>query len=295
VTDRDPLVSILTPSFNQGRWLADNLQSVRAQTYPEIEHVVMDGGSTDGTLSMLNGADDIRWTSEPDNGQTDALNKAFAQSTGSIIGWINSDDAYYSPTVVAEVVDSFRRYPDVAVVYGHAALVNADSLVLHALWVPDFDPELLDTFNYVIQPAAFFRREAVDGRFLDDRFESAMDREFWLRLARGGRFVRLDRILAIDRHQPDRKVYTRPDLAQADLALLVREYGVDAAPSGDPRFKALKICHRLAGLTLVPELLETPLAFPGRRDGALTTTMRQAFLPRRFMQIDGNSGAGEAA
>jgi hypothetical protein len=196
---------------------------------------------------------------------------------------------------VAEVVDAFRRHPDAAVVYGHAALVNADSLVLHALWVPEFNPGLLGSFNYVIQPAAFFRRDAVDGMFLDERFESAMDRELWLRLARRGRFARLDRILAIDRHQPERKVYTQPELARDDLTLLAREYGVTTARSAAPRVKALKLCHRLAGLTLVPELLETPLAFSGRREGALMTTLRQAVVPRRLMEIDKKPDAEEIA
>ena len=91
-----PLVSILTPSFNQAAWLGDNLRSVACQTYPDIEHVVMDGGSTDGSVDILRAAgDSIVWRSEPDRGQSDAINKAFSLSHGEIIGWINSDDAYF--------------------------------------------------------------------------------------------------------------------------------------------------------------------------------------------------------
>jgi len=86
-----PLVSVLTPSFNQAAWLTDNLGSVAAQTYPAIEHVVMDGGSTDGTLDILKTAGDrVLWRSESDRGQADAINKAFAASSGEIIGWITS-------------------------------------------------------------------------------------------------------------------------------------------------------------------------------------------------------------
>jgi glycosyltransferase involved in cell wall biosynthesis len=118
----EPLVSILTPSFNQARWLVDTLQSVARQTYPHIEHIVMDGGSTDGTVDLLTHAGSrVTWKSEPDRGQSHALNKALAASTGEIIGWINSDDAYYDVDAVAAVAQCFARHPEVDVVYGHAA------------------------------------------------------------------------------------------------------------------------------------------------------------------------------
>src|SRR5713226_6394238 len=113
------LVSILTPSFNQARWLADNLRSVTNQTYPHIEHIIMDGGSTDSSVEILKKAGpNVRWRSEPDRGQSHALNKAFAESRGEVIGWLNSDDAYFTPTAVAEAVQVFERCPDVNVVYG---------------------------------------------------------------------------------------------------------------------------------------------------------------------------------
>src|SRR5258707_986120 len=100
-----PLVSVVTPSFNQGRWLIENLRSVAVQSYPLIEHVVMDGGSTDGSLAVLADASpSVVWESGPDNGQSDAINKAFRRSSGEIIGWLNSDDAYFSSDVVDKAV-----------------------------------------------------------------------------------------------------------------------------------------------------------------------------------------------
>src|SRR5690349_2661306 len=108
------LVSILTPSYNQAKWLADNLRSVAAQDYPYIEHVVMDGGSTDGSVDILRHADSrVRWFSEADDGQSHALNKALAESHGDIIGWLNSDDAYFSPDAVSTVVRAFTNNPDI--------------------------------------------------------------------------------------------------------------------------------------------------------------------------------------
>ena len=107
-----PLVSVVTPSYNQGRWLADNLRSVAMQSYSAIEHVVMDGGSTDGSRDILASASPaVVWDSGPDGGQSDAINKAFSRSTGEIIGWLNSDDAYFSGDVVARAVEVFENIP----------------------------------------------------------------------------------------------------------------------------------------------------------------------------------------
>jgi len=100
-----PLVSVLTPSYQQARWLGENLGSVACQSYPRIEHVVMDGGSSDGSVELLASASPpVTWESEPDRGQSHALNKAYSASSGEIIGWLNSDDAFWDCDVVADVV-----------------------------------------------------------------------------------------------------------------------------------------------------------------------------------------------
>ncbi|MGH7485372.1 MAG: glycosyltransferase, partial [bacterium] len=152
----DLSVSILTPSYNQARWLPDNLRSVAEQSYPAIEHIVVDGGSTDGSVQTLAAAaPTVLWESGPDEGQSDAINKAFARSTGDIVGWLNSDDAYFGPTVVEEAVALFAADPSIAVVYGHAILVNGSGLILQVLWAPPFDRSLLRLHDFIIQPAAF--------------------------------------------------------------------------------------------------------------------------------------------
>src|SRR5690242_19457333 len=110
-----PLVSIVTPSLNQARWLREAIESVRAQDYPHVEHVVVDGGSTDGTLEILREYDHLRWVSEPDRGQSHALNKGFQLATGEIFGWLNADDAY-PPIAVSEAVAALAA-GDVAPVY----------------------------------------------------------------------------------------------------------------------------------------------------------------------------------
>ena len=284
-----PLVSILTPSLNQGRWLSDNLRSVACQTYPHTEQIVMDGGSTDETLGILRDSPErVTWRSEPDRGQSHALNKALAQSGGGIIGWLNSDDAYFTTDAIASAVQLFERHPDLDVVYGHAALVNGDGLILHMIWVPPFSYRLLHLHNFIIQPSAFIRRSALDTFIADETYDFAMDRELWLRLGRGHRIARLDKVLAIDRHHRGRKTYTRPDLARADNKRIVAAYG---APKGWwtlPARKALKVAFRLMGLGLLSQA-SGPLAFRGIRDGQRSLAIRQVAVRRATMP------AGEAS
>ena len=206
-----PLVSILTPSFDQGRFLRDCLDSVARQTYECVEHVVVDGGSTDGTLAVLESTDGaVRWISEPDRGQADAVNKAFEASTGEIVGWVNSDDGLFAVDTVARVVAAFARHPDADVVYGDAALVDERGWILRhhrSRWPTGSLP----LASPLVQPAVFFRRLAIDPDepLLRVELHRFLDYELWLRLRkRGVRFVHLPAVLAVDRDHPQRKVRT---------------------------------------------------------------------------------------
>lgn len=292
----NPLVSVLTPSFNQARWIGDNLHSVAIQTHDRIEHIVVDGRSTDGTVEKLrqDAGPKVRWWSESDAGQSDALNRAFARARGEIIGWLNSDDAYFSAETVATVVAALDRHPEVDVAYGHAALVNADGLVLQISWAPPMSKRLLALHNFIIQPTAFIRRRALDDLLVDPEFESMMDRELWLRLADRCRFGRINRILAIDRHHPDRKVVARPDLAARDK---VRFAATRPGPSGPwtrPVRKAFKVAFRLVGSTRIPEAMRTDLAFSGRIDHLGSLLLRQVAVPRSRMRFHDEPSKTEA-
>lgn len=280
-----PLVSVLTPSFGQARWLGDNLASVERQTYARLEHIVMDGGSTDGSAELLelHGRPGLTWRSEPDRGQSHALNKAFALSRGEIVGWLNSDDAYFGPTVVEEAVRLFDADPDVGVVYGHAVLVNAEGLVLQVLWAPPFDSTLLRLHDFIIQPAVFIRRSCIGAILVDESFDFTMDYELWLRLARRHRFKRLDRIAAIDRHHRARKSHTMLDVGRADHARLERRYGVVHGPVGAAARKTWKIVSRLIGATLIPTVTSAPVTFDAVRDGRVRLLIRQVATFRASM------------
>ena len=276
-SDPLPLVSVLTPSFNQGVFIGDTLHSVACQTYHRIEHVVMDGGSTDGTLQLLERADDhVLWRSEPDRGQAHAVNKAFSRSRGDIIGWLNSDDAYFDCSVIQRVVDYLRLHPQVDVVYGHAARTAADGRVIWIIGVPRFTYARFKKVNYLVQPAVFIRRTAVSAHFLNEDFEFAMDWELWMRLAREGhRFARVNGVLAIDRSHPGRKNLTIAEVLGRDETRLGQMYGVRRQwyrPIWD-RYFALS--RRLIGARFVSSVSRANFAFAGYVDDGAALLKRQ--------------------
>lgn len=181
-----PLVSIVTPSYNQASFLETTIQSVLAQEYSRIQYIVVDGGSTDGSLDTIRRyADRLAWwTSEPDAGQTDAINKGFAQSEGSILGWLNSDDVYY-PHAVREAVEYLQDHPEVGMVYGDADYMNGDGQVVGKFPAAQTDyGRLRRGFVHVPQQSAFFRA-SLWGKVgpLDPTFHFAMDYDLWVRIA----------------------------------------------------------------------------------------------------------------
>lgn len=282
-----PLVSVLTPSFNQAAWLPDTLRSVACQTYPAVEHIVMDGGSTDGSVALLEAEAASRtttgagvpltWRSEPDRGQSDAINKAFALSRGEIIGWINSDDAYFDCRVIEDVVRAFGEHPEVDVVYGHLAQIAEDGTIIWLNWVPRFSRRLLGIVNFIGQPVAFIRRSALSEPMLDDTYHFTMDYELWLRLAKkGSRFMRIGRITAVDRHQAGRKGVTMADVLASDLDRLEQSHG-RGYPAGKRILSwGFYTWRRAAGALLIPHVTGD-LAFTDVRTSSWALLKRQLF------------------
>ena len=197
-------VAVVTPSFNQGRFVERTLESVRGQASADYEHIIFDGGSTDGTAEMLRayaeGDQRVRLTIGPDGGQVDAINKGLALADGDILTWLNSDDYYSDESAIAAVVAFFEANPEIDVVYGRGNRVDAEGNTLSEAFVQpegtDFRRSLQVAIG-LLQPAVFFRRrvyEAVGG--LDAAYNLQLDYEYWIRIAqRGFRFGFLDRIL----------------------------------------------------------------------------------------------------
>lgn len=177
-------VTIITPSFNQGAYIEQTIGSVLAQDYPCVEHIVVDGGSTDCTVDVLKKYPHLRWVSEKDRGQADALNKGLAKASGDIIGWINSDD-YYEYQSFRSIVSCFED-PDVMWVIGHLTFLWDQTGELVAKKSPPINYDrLLNNPDIVRQPSTFFRKsfiEQVGG--WNPEFFMAMDFDLWVRLAK---------------------------------------------------------------------------------------------------------------
>lgn len=180
------LVSIVTPSFNQASFLEATIQSVLDQDYPHIEYSIVDGGSSDGSLDIIRSyANRLAWwVSEPDQGQTDAINKGFSHSSGQILAWINSDDTY-QPGAISQAVKFLQAHPDVGMVYGDANFIDGSGKVIGRFPARQTDyRRLRQGYVHIPQQAAFFRAELWHKVGpLDPSFYFAMDYDLWVRLA----------------------------------------------------------------------------------------------------------------
>lgn len=234
-----PLVTIVTPSFNQGEYIEATIRSVLEQDYPRIEYLVMDGGSSDATLEILGRQPSrVSWISEPDNGQGDAIRKGFGLAQGEILAWLNSDDVYL-PGAVSRAVAALRKSPSVPLVYGNAEFIDRAGAVLGPCGqVEPFDlGRLINDHDFIVQPATFFRREpyaAVGG--LDSSLTYCLDYELWIRMAsqRGGASFIPD-VLAQVRIYPQTKTVSGGMARLDEVEAMIRRYGRKTLPTGFER------------------------------------------------------------
>jgi glycosyltransferase involved in cell wall biosynthesis len=197
-------ISIVTPSYNQGKYIERTIQSILAQNVEGLWYMVIDGGSSDETLSVLRRYEDrVPWVSERDRGPSDAINKGFYLSSGDILGWLNSDDIYY-PGALQTTLDFFEKNPDVDVMYGDTNHIDENDEFIEKYPTEDWDWERLKKTCFISQPAAFFRRRVFDRYGPLEVGIRSMDYEYWLRLGKNKvRFVRLPQLLAATRRHKE--------------------------------------------------------------------------------------------
>jgi glycosyltransferase involved in cell wall biosynthesis len=207
-----PAVSIVTPSYGQGRFIERTLYSVVSQNYPALEYVVQDGGSTDDTVDVLRRYEGSlsHWTSAPDNGQADAINRGFAHTSGEIMAYLNSDDLLL-PGSLAYVARYFKSHPEVDVVYGHRLIIDEHDRLIGTWVMPPHDDQELALIDFVPQETLFWRRSAWEaaGGAMDESLRFAIDWDLLLRFRdSGAKIVRLPRFLGAFRAHDEQKTAT---------------------------------------------------------------------------------------
>ncbi len=253
--DGAPRVTVVTPSYDQGRYLEETLRSVLLQGYPGLEYIVLDGGSTDDSRSILERYDPFlaHWESHPDAGQSDALNRGFQRASGEIIGWVNSDDLL-APGAIATSVAALQTSPDAGFSYGGWATIDADSRVIGHETPPDVtNAGLLETLqSYVAQSTLFFRKSALEAvGLLDPELHLIMDFDLLLRLTARFGGVRASGEIARFRLHPDAKTTTLQPRAWKERGRVVHRFldGPDAtAEAKRDRGRLLATYHRQAAL-----------------------------------------------
>ena len=191
-----PLVTVVTPSFNQADFLEETIRSVLLQGYPALEYIIMDGGSTDGSVDIIRKYASwlAHWNSAPDAGQSDAVNLGWRRSSGEIVAWLNSDDVY-EPGAVRRAALAFMRHKEAAVVYGRSDVFDELGVPVGRVHGRPFQlHELIEGRNPVAQPSAFIRRANLNGCGLDESLHFTMDYDLWLRVGTQAEVVYVDEI-----------------------------------------------------------------------------------------------------
>lgn len=222
-----PCVSIVTPSFNQGQYIEETLRSVLLQGYPNIEYIVIDGGSTDNTVDVIKKYEQFLsfWVSEPDSGQAHAINKGWKRARGDIFAWLNSDDVYL-PGSVAKAVSYLGKNQHVGLVYGEGYHIAEDGRIIERYPTESFDVKRLGDTCYICQPTTFIRRTVVeDTGSLNESLRFCLDYDFWIRISKRHNVGHLSEYLAKSRlHEQCKTLKEAIARSREALDMLYRHY-----------------------------------------------------------------------
>jgi GT2 family glycosyltransferase len=221
------MVSIVTPSYNQGHYIEETIQSVLNQDYPNLEYIVVDGGSSDNTTEILKKYERrLTWISEKDRGQADAINKGFQMAKGEILAWLNSDDTYL-PGAVDASVRYLEAHPEVGMLYGEGYHIDEEGGLIERYYTEPFNYRRLSEVCFICQPTVFLRAEVVKTVGpLDVTLDYCLDYEYWMRIAKRFRIGYLEKYLANSRLYLDTKTLSnRVEVHRENLQVVKRHYG----------------------------------------------------------------------
>jgi glycosyltransferase involved in cell wall biosynthesis len=225
---RNPILSIVTPAYNQAAFLRDTIESVLTQDYPHIEYRVIDDGSTDGTAAILAEYDGrILWETQANRGQTPTINKGWALAKGDVLTWLNSDDTFL-PGAVSKAMRYFGEHPDVAIVFGRTLVTDERGTPLEPsrdIGVFDYTEFVIGCENPIPQPSVFLRREVVeDIGPLNERHYYFMDWDYWLRAGARHKIAYIPEILSTYRLHAESKTVAHGLKYAADLEGMYRDF-----------------------------------------------------------------------
>jgi glycosyltransferase involved in cell wall biosynthesis len=248
VKSKDLLFSIITPTLNRGKFLEDCILSIRNQGYPFIEHIVIDGGSTDNSLDILKNhenAYNLKWISEKDEGCADAMNKGFKMASGDIVCWLDSDDTYL-PGTINKIVDIFRKRPDIDVIFGDILIANQNGETIDFIRNTRFSAEDLIYIGLVLNPQAIFWRKGIQNKIgaFDKTFLRVADADFFIRMSLSvAKFYHTRDFLSVYRLHPQQLTKSL-ELCRAEEDVLAKKYKKKNLAYWPESLKILKILLR---------------------------------------------------
>jgi glycosyltransferase involved in cell wall biosynthesis len=230
-----PLVSIVTPSYNHGRFIRETINSVLTQDYPRIEYLVMDGGSTDETSSVVGEyRDRLKFFTESDRGQADAINKGFRRAGGKILAWLNSDDVML-PGAVSLAVQEFQKERSIGAVYGDGYIINGEGEIVCRF--PSTEPfdlwRLIHVSDYILQQTTFFRRDVIaEVGYVNESLHWGMDWDLLIRIGKRYKIVFIPEFMGCIREHASAKTATGGFRRWRELVSIMRSHGEMRYPPG---------------------------------------------------------------
>ncbi len=283
----DLKISVITPSYNQGEYIEETIQSVIRQNYSNIEYFIIDGGSTDNTIEIIKRYESHIdfWVSEADEGQSHAINKGLQRSTGDIVAWLNSDDQYFSADTLKQVAEFFNKHKSVDACYGNNVYVDANGEVLYLRMAPRFfSIKLLKKWNYIHQPTVFLRRDVVSNFHINNELDYIMDYEYWLRVSSRYKFRYLNAIISASRWHRNCKTIGNIDKFFAELQMVHRELDGENRNHLIPPLLVFKVFYNIQRIlsTLFLYQLIGGKRFPGIKVLEWKKILKRQMLGLRF-------------